>query len=169
MDRALPGLELAAHKLSEVDGGKIGKGRVPHKAARASPGDVSRERCTNVAARAHAIAVPFFGGRSYNSGMTPSESLPLLFGLAGLLNPFALLIGAALGWYADARAKLVIAGFAAAALSVLIDVSLAASGVPALGGYEGGPLAVMPFRFLGALVIAALVHAIRKRSRRNRR
>ncbi|MCC4243711.1 hypothetical protein [Stappia indica] len=101
--------------------------------------------------------------------MTPSESLPLLFGLAGLLNPFALLIGAALGWYADARAKLVIAGFAAAALSVLIDVSLAASGVPAIGGYEGGPLAVMPFRFLGALIVAALVHAIRKRSRRNRR
>lgn len=101
--------------------------------------------------------------------MSPTESLPLLFGLAGLLNPFALLIGAALGWYADARAKLIIAGFAAAAISVLIDVSLSASGVRALGGYDGGPLAVLPFRFVGALVLAAIVHGIRKRAQRPRR
>ncbi|WP_417768816.1 phosphatidylglycerophosphatase [Stappia sp.] len=101
--------------------------------------------------------------------MTPAESLSLLFGLAGLLNPFALLIGAALGWYADARAKLIIAAFAAAALSVLIDASLNLSGVRPIGGYDGGPLAVLPFRFVGALLIAMFVYGIRKRTRRKRK
>jgi hypothetical protein len=101
--------------------------------------------------------------------MTPADSLSLLFGLAGLANPFALLIGAALGWYADARGKIVVAGFAAAALSVLIDASLNFSGVAPVGGYQGGVLAVLPFRFLGAMVAALFVYSIRRRARSRRK
>ena len=87
-------------------------------------------------------------------------------GLAGLVNPFALLIGAVLGWYADSRKKLIIAGFAAATLSVLLDAALNVSGVSPVGGYDGGPLAVFPFRFAGAALIAGLVHGMRKRLKR---
>ncbi|MCA1241438.1 phosphatidylglycerophosphatase [Stappia stellulata] len=100
--------------------------------------------------------------------MTPAESISVLFGLAGLVNPFALMIGAVLGWFADARAKLLIAGFAAAALSVLLDASMNFSGVPPVGGYDGGPLAVLPFRFVGAALAAAFVHGMRNRMRGGR-
>jgi len=100
--------------------------------------------------------------------MTPEDSLSVLFGLAGLVNPFALLIGAVLGWYADSRKKLIIAGFAASALSVLLDASLNMGGIPPVGGYEGGPLAVLPFRFVGAALMAGLVHGVRKRMRNAR-
>ena len=100
--------------------------------------------------------------------MTPEESISVLFGLAGLVNPFALMIGAMLGWFADARAKLLIAGFAAAALSVLLDASMNFSGVPPVGGYDGGPLVVLPFRFVGAALAAAFVHGMRNRMRGGR-
>lgn len=98
--------------------------------------------------------------------MTLAESLPVLFGLAGLVNPFTLLIGAVLGWYADARVKLIVAGFAAAALSVLLDAALNLSGISPVGGYEGGPLAVFPFRFVGGGLAAALTYGLRGKSRR---
>jgi hypothetical protein len=110
----------------------------------------------------------FFAGAAYNSPMMTNETVSVLFGLAGLANPFALLIGGGLGWFADARAKLVIAGFAASALSVLLDAAMNFSGIAPVGGYEGGPLAVMPFRFVGGLLAAGLVYGLRRRTRGRR-
>ncbi|MBA5778022.1 phosphatidylglycerophosphatase [Stappia sp. F7233] len=98
----------------------------------------------------------------------PSQALTVLLGLPGLLNPFALLIGAVLGWYANARAKLFIAGFAAAALSVLLDAAMNTSGISPIGGYQGGALAVFPLRFLGAGLMASIVFAVRQRIRNSR-
>lgn len=112
--------------------------------------------------------VSFSGGRAYNGCMMTQDTLSVLFGLAGLANPFALLIGGALGWFADARAKLVIAGFAAAVLSLLLDLSMSFSGIAPLGGYEGGALAVLPFRFVGGMLAAMLVHGLRARVKRRR-
>jgi hypothetical protein len=100
--------------------------------------------------------------------MMTQETLSVLLGLAGLANPFTLLIGAGLGWFADARAKLVIAGFAAAVLSLLLDVSMNYGGLSPVGGYEGGPLAVLPFRLVGGMLAAMLVHGLRQRMRRGR-
>lgn len=94
-----------------------------------------------------------------------ADTASVLFGLAGLANPFALLIGAALGWFAKARSKLVIAGFAAAVLSVLLDLSMRFGGMSPVGGYEGGVLAVLPFRFLGGLLASMLVFGLRARAR----
>jgi hypothetical protein len=91
----------------------------------------------------------------------PANAYHVLLGLAGLLNPIALLFGAGLGWYADARAKLVIAGFGAAAFSLVIDAAMHLSGLSPLGGYDGGAMAVFPFRWLGAGLAAALVYAVR--------
>lgn len=98
----------------------------------------------------------------------PSQALAVLLGLPGLLNPFALLVGAVLGWYADARAKLFVAAFAAAALSVLLDAAMNASGIAPIGGYEGGVLGVLPLRFLGAGLAASIVFALRQKIRRSR-
>lgn len=117
------------------------------------------------AARGAFDPVSFFAGRAYNGSMMMQDTLSVLFGLAGLANPFALLIGGTLGWFADARAKLVIAGIAAAALSLLLDVSMNFSGIAPVGGYEGGPLAVLPFRFLGGALAATLVHGLRNRAK----
>lgn len=73
--------------------------------------------------------------------MTLSETWYDLFGLAGLLNPFALLIGGYLGWKADRLQKLWIAGFAAAALTLILDVAIGALPVPQ-------PLRMTPVRWL---------------------
>ncbi len=105
----------------------------------------------------------FGGAAGYNATMTIDDTLPLLLGLAGLLNPFALLIGAGLGWYADARNKIIIAGFAAAALSLLIDAALHTSGLSPVGGYEGGALAVFAPRWVGASLAAAVTFLVRRR------
>ncbi len=91
------------------------------------------------------------------------DAFTVLLGVAGLLNPFALLIGAGLGWYADAPAKLFIAGFAAAALSVVLDAALHLSGVPPVGGFDGGALAVLPVRWFAGGLAAALVYWVRKK------
>lgn len=96
----------------------------------------------------------------------PANAYHVLLGLAGLSNPVALLFGAALGWYADARAKLVIAGFAAAACSIVIDAAMHFSGLAPVGGYDGGAMAVFPFRWVGAGLAAALVYAVRGRQRK---
>lgn len=71
MDRALPGLELAAHKLSEVDTPQIGAGSQPRKMARVLAGrgePVVRiyvaEMSRSIQARGGAIAVPFCRLRS---------------------------------------------------------------------------------------------------------
>ena len=84
-----------------------------------------------------------------------------LIGLAGLLNPVALLIGAALGWYADARVKIGVAAFGAAFISLVFDTALRLSGAPQLAP-EVGALAAFPFRFLGAGVAAAIVFSLRR-------
>ncbi|MCY1706008.1 phosphatidylglycerophosphatase [Pannonibacter sp. SL95] len=83
-----------------------------------------------------------------------------LIGLAGLLNPVALLIGAALGWYADARVKIGVAAFGAACLSLVIDAAMRMSGAPQFAP-EVGALAAFPFRFLGAGIAGALIYMLR--------
>ncbi|MEO9527948.1 phosphatidylglycerophosphatase [Roseibium sp.] len=79
-----------------------------------------------------------------------------LIGLSGLLNPFALLIGAYLGWRADSARKLWIAGFAAAALSLILDAATGLLHLPQLVSQDAGALAMFPFRFAGGGLMSAL-------------
>jgi len=95
--------------------------------------------------------------------MENSETWLTLFGIAGLLNPLALLIGGWLGWTANQKAKLFIAGFAAAAASVIADAGLRLLGISLWTGLDAGVLAVFPFRFVGATIVAAIVYMLRKR------
>ncbi|PVB60749.1 phosphatidylglycerophosphatase [Labrenzia sp. 011] len=88
-----------------------------------------------------------------------------LLGLSGLLNPFALLIGAYLGWRADQPQKLWIAGFAAAALSLIFEAGVEILHLPQPIAQDAGALAMFPFRFTGGLLAGSLAYWIR--SRRN--
>lgn len=92
-----------------------------------------------------------------------SETWQTLFGIAGLLNPIALFVGAWLGWSANQKAKLLIAGFAAATVSIVIDAGLRLIGFSLWGGLDAGALAVFPFRFAGAAILATIVYIGRKR------
>ncbi|NRG19149.1 phosphatidylglycerophosphatase [Rhizobiales bacterium] len=92
----------------------------------------------------------------------PAHAYIVLLGLAGMLNPFALAIGGVLGWYADQKRKIVIAGFAAAVTSLILDIAINLAGIPPVGGYEGGALAVFPARWIGASLVAAIVFALRR-------
>ncbi|MXN64180.1 phosphatidylglycerophosphatase [Stappia sp. GBMRC 2046] len=92
----------------------------------------------------------------------PAHAYTVLLGLAGILNPIALLTGAVLGWYADQKRKIVIAGFAAAVASLVIDAVMNLSGITPIGGYEGGALAVFPARWIGASLVALVVFALRR-------
>ena len=79
--------------------------------------------------------------------ITLSDTWLDLFTLSGLLNPFALAIGAYMGWRADTASKLWIAGFAAAALSLIFEAALALLQIPNPISQDAGALAMFPFRF----------------------
>lgn len=99
--------------------------------------------------------------------LTLSETWYDLFGLSGLLNPFVLVIGAYLGWRADSASKLWIAGFAAAALSLILEAAVGMLHLPHPISQDAGALAMFPFRFVGGCVVAALALKLsRRRSRR---
>ena len=79
-----------------------------------------------------------------------------LFGLSGLLNPFALLISGYLGWRADSAQKLWIAGFAAAALSLILEAAVGMLQLPQPISQDAGALAMFPFRFAGGAIAGSL-------------
>ncbi|WP_029066265.1 hypothetical protein [Labrenzia sp. DG1229] len=79
-----------------------------------------------------------------------------LFGMSGLLNPFALVIGGYLGWRADGAQKLWIAGFAAAALSLILEAAVGMLQLPQLISQDAGALAMFPFRFVGGVLAGSL-------------
>ncbi len=81
--------------------------------------------------------------------MTFSDTWIDLFTLSGLLNPFALLIGAYLGWRADLPGKLWLAGFAAAALSLMLEAAVGLLQLPQPISQDAGALAMFPFRLVG--------------------
>lgn len=95
--------------------------------------------------------------------MTLSDTWFDLIGMSGLLNPFALLIGAYLGWRADRAQKLWIAGFAAAALSLILEAGAGMIHLPLPVSPDAGALAMFPFRFIGGLVVSAVVFWVRRR------
>lgn len=95
--------------------------------------------------------------------MTFSDTWADLFGLSGFLNPFALLIGAYLGWRADQPVKLWIAGFAAAALSLILETALGLLHLPQPISQDAGALAMFPFRFAGGALIGGIAYLISRR------
>ncbi|GGB58944.1 hypothetical protein GCM10011316_33740 [Roseibium aquae] len=86
-----------------------------------------------------------------------------LLTLSGLLNPLAILIGLALGWKADQAAKIWIAGFAAAALSLMAETAWSFTGLPQPIDQDAGALAMFPFRFASGAVVCAIVMLMRRR------
>lgn len=88
-----------------------------------------------------------------------------LAGLSGLLNPFALLIGGYLGWRADSAQKLWIAGFAAAALSLLSEAAIGLLQIPMPVSQDAGALAMFPFRFVAGAAAGSLTYWLNRRSR----
>ncbi|MFD1693900.1 phosphatidylglycerophosphatase [Roseibium aestuarii] len=86
-----------------------------------------------------------------------------LLTLAGLLNPLSLLIGAWMGWRADQAAKLAIAGFAGAVLSLLLETAWWTVGLPLPIPHQAGALAMFPFRFAGAFVAALIAYGLARR------
>ena len=95
--------------------------------------------------------------------MMLSETWNDLFGLSGLLNPFALIIGAYLGWRADQPSKLWIAGFAAACLSLILETAVWLLQLPQPISQDAGALAMFPFRFVGGAAAGALAYWLQKR------
>ena len=94
--------------------------------------------------------------------ITLSDTWLDLFGLSGLLNPLALLIGAWLGWRADRFSKIWIAGFAAAALSLMAETALSFTGLPQPISQDAGALAMFPFRFAAGALAAAITLGIQR-------
>ena len=92
-----------------------------------------------------------------------SETWLDLLGLSGLLNPFALVIGGYLGWRADEARKLWIAGFAAAALSLILEAAVGMMQLPQPISQDAGALAMFPFRFLGGLCAGSLAFWLNRR------
>ncbi|MES0808078.1 phosphatidylglycerophosphatase [Roseibium sp. SCPC15] len=90
-----------------------------------------------------------------------------LFGLSGLLNPFALLIGGYLGWRADNSRKLWIAGFAAAVLSLILEAAVGLLQLPHPISQDAGALAMFPFRFVGGVVAGSLTYWLNRRRSRS--
>ncbi|MEP3049595.1 MAG: phosphatidylglycerophosphatase [Roseibium sp.] len=86
-----------------------------------------------------------------------------LLGLSGLLNPFALMIGLYLGWRADQPAKLWIAGFAAAALSLILETAVGLLQLPQPVSQDAGALAMFPFRFVGGAIAGTLAYWLSRR------
>lgn len=90
-----------------------------------------------------------------------------LFAFSGLLNPFALLIGGYLGWRADQARKLWIAGFAAAALSLMLEAAVGMLQIPLPISQDAGALAMFPFRFLGGVLAGSVAYWLSRRRRAN--
>ncbi|MEP1931176.1 MAG: phosphatidylglycerophosphatase [Roseibium sp.] len=95
--------------------------------------------------------------------MMISDTWMDLFGLSGLLNPFALIIGVYLGWRADQAAKIWIAGFAAAALSLILETAVGLLQLPQPISQDAGALAMFPFRFAGGAAAGALAYWLNRR------
>jgi len=95
--------------------------------------------------------------------MTLSDTWVDLLTLSGLLNPLAILIGAGLGFKADQFAKIWIAGFAAAALSLMAETAWSFTGLPQPIDQDAGALAMFPFRFAAGAAFCALVMFVRRR------
>ncbi|MBD8875532.1 phosphatidylglycerophosphatase [Roseibium polysiphoniae] len=95
--------------------------------------------------------------------LTLSDTWLDLFGLAGFLNPLALIIGAGMGWRADQVSKIAIAGFAGAILSLFIETAWNFTGLPTPIPHDAGALAMLPFRFVGAAVVAGIAYFIASR------
>ncbi len=97
-----------------------------------------------------------------------AAALPVLLGPAGLLNPPTLALGAAMGWRAarDWR-QLVVAGFAATCLSVLLDAFIHLASLPSFSRYEGGALAVFAPRFVAGVLAAWVARRLRQAMRAN--
>ena len=85
-----------------------------------------------------------------------SDDITVILLWPGLLNPFAILIAAYMGFYANQRAKIFLAGFAAAALSLFLEGLLKLIGIPMPWTAEVGPLALFPFRFGSGLIVGAI-------------
>ncbi len=98
--------------------------------------------------------------------MTDDISVILLW--PGLLNPFAILIAAYMGYYANQKAKIFIAGFAAAALSLFLEGIIKLIGIPMPWNPEVGPLALFPFRFATGIVVSAIAMKIGASRRRTK-
>ncbi|TYC63612.1 phosphatidylglycerophosphatase [Rhodobacterales bacterium] len=98
---------------------------------------------------------------------TLSDTWFHLFGLSGLLNPFALIIGGYLGWRADQTQKLWIAGFAAAALSLILEAAVGMLNVPVPLSQDAGALAMFPFRFVSGVLAAAVAMWVRSHRHRH--
>lgn len=99
---------------------------------------------------------------------TLSDTWIDLLTLSGLLNPFALMIGFYLGWRADQSGKLWIAGFAAAALSLLLEAAVGLVQLPQPFSQDAGALAMFPFRFAGGLAAGWLAFWLNRRRSANR-
>ena len=69
-------------------------------------------------------------------------------------------------WKADRLQKLWIAGFAAAALTLILDVAIGALPVPQPFAHDAGALAVFPFRFVGGLIASAVTYWLSRRVKR---
>lgn len=93
-----------------------------------------------------------------------SETWADLFGLSGLFNPLALLIGAILGWKADQPSKIWIAGFAAVIGSLILETAWSFTGLPNLVSQDAGALAMFPFRYIAGAAAAGLAYRVRGRS-----
>ncbi|MDD7910717.1 phosphatidylglycerophosphatase [Pseudovibrio exalbescens] len=89
-----------------------------------------------------------------------TDSWTVLIGFAGLLNPLALVIGALMGRGCDQAGKYLIAGFAAAAVSLFLEALLRLVGMPFLPAHESGALALFPFRMIGGALAAFIVRTI---------
>jgi len=99
--------------------------------------------------------------------VTFSDTWLDLIGLSGLLNPFALLIGAYLGWRADRAQKLWIAGFAAAALSLMLEAAVGMLQLPQPISQDAGALAMFPFRFAGGGLVSYAAYLLNRRRQQN--
>lgn len=108
--------------------------------------------------RSHSIAI----AAKHPAMMTMSETWIDLFGVSGLFNPIALMIGVYLGWHANQVSKIWIAGFAAAALSLIAETAWSFTGLPHPIDQDAGALAMFPFRFVAGAVAAALAYRVRR-------
>ncbi|OKL42861.1 hypothetical protein [Pseudovibrio exalbescens] len=89
-----------------------------------------------------------------------TDSWTVLIGFAGLINPLALLIGALMGLRCDQKAKFLIAGFGAAAVSLFVEALVRLTGLPLVPSHEVGALALFPFRLVGGAIAAIIARLI---------
>ena len=87
-----------------------------------------------------------------------NETWISLLTFSGVLSPIALLIGFYLGRIANAGAKIWIAAFAAAALSLIAETAWMLVGLPNPIPHDPGALAMFPFRFVGGAIAAFVAY-----------